>query len=359
MEPADPAIKALTEQLGRCNVKSQGRKEPLAQRSINPAQPPKPLRAPPPQPSNPSANAAGAQREAKGAAEKPRRKKEWCLADFEVGPQKGRGQYGVVNVVRTKEEQMGMKMVFAMKKLDLRRVSESLLKAELDVHRMLRHPNVVRFVTYFTDSQSAYVIMEYLPHGTIWERMHRHGCRGFSEDDSAKYGAQLAEAIWHMHTRDPPVLHRDIKPENTLLDIYGNLKLADFGWSAMLKKQQKGRRTVCGTPDYFSPEMCHQREYGKEVDAWCIGVFIFEMLYGKPPFAAKDKKEVMQQIMRQDELKFPEKPVSESARTLLRGLVEKDHRKRMRVDQIFSHPWILEKYYKKVGKTPPVPPPQD
>eukprot|EP00755_Sulcionema_specki_P039423 Sspe_Gene.2902::Locus_962_Transcript_1_1_Confidence_1.000_Length_1206::g.2902::m.2902/K08850/AURKX; aurora kinase, other len=175
--------------------------------------------------------------------------------------------------------------------------------------------------------------------------MHAYGQKGFPEELSAKYVAQLTEAIEYLHSRTPPILHRDIKPENTFLDTNGDLKLGDFGWSAMMKNA-KPRMTVCGTLEYFAPELCKKESYDTALDAWAIGVFMFEMLYGKPPFESPDgEKELLRKIQGSN-LVFPKTPaVSDDAKELVASLLKKDPADRIGVSEILQHPWIQRKYY--------------
>jgi aurora kinase len=81
------------------------------------------------------------------------------------------------------------------------------------------------------------------------------------------------------------LIHRDIKPENILLTDTGRAKLADFGWSNTLETDNISRKTFCGTPDYLAPEMIQELDHDDSVDLWCIGILIYELLFGKPPFS--------------------------------------------------------------------------
>nr|CAD7597159.1 unnamed protein product [Timema genevievae] len=101
---------------------------------------------------------------------------------------------------------------------------------------------------------------------------------------AAKFTYQVANALYYCHLNK--VMHRDIKPENLLLDVFGNIKLADFGWSVHTPSDK--RKTMCGTLDYLPPEMIEGRQYNNYVDIWCLGVLCYEFLVGKPPFESAD-----------------------------------------------------------------------
>eukprot|EP01064_Diplonema_japonicum_P004281 TRINITY_DN12798_c0_g4_i1.p1 TRINITY_DN12798_c0_g4~~TRINITY_DN12798_c0_g4_i1.p1 ORF type:complete len:351 (+),score=61.04 TRINITY_DN12798_c0_g4_i1:136-1053(+) len=272
---------------------------------------------------------------------KPR--KVWSLDDFEIGPLKGEGKYGKVHVARVK----GMNLVYAMKVMSLAEIQPVQLERELGIHRELRHPHIVRLITWFADEVQAYMILEWCNNGSIYEKMYRHGCQGFDEPTAAKFVAQLTEAVHYLHSLNPPILHRDIKPENTFLDQHDDLKLGDFGWSAAMRNCRP-RKTICGTPEYQAPELCKEQPYGKELDAWTIGVFSFEMCYGRAPFEVADDappQELAHKITNSS-LVFPSSPnVSPAAKNLISNLLRKRPEDRITVPEILEHSWIQDNYY--------------
>jgi serine/threonine protein kinase len=133
------------------------------------------------------------------------------------------------------------------------------------------------------------------------------------------------------------VIHRDIKPENLLLGAYGEIKIADFGWSVHAPTSR--RNTLCGTLDYLPPEMVEGREHDENVDVWCLGVLLYEFLTGAPPFEAEGHSATYRRISRVD-LVFP-RGVAEDAQDLIRKLLVKEPNKRMCLRNVPKHPWIL------------------
>lgn len=87
----------------------------------------------------------------------------------------------------------------------------------------------------------------------------------------------------YLHKQNPPIIHRDIKPENILF-VQGHLKIADFGWSNL---KDKVRTTFCGTPEYLAPEMLMEKGHNEKLDVWTLGVLLYEILVGEPPFTPK------------------------------------------------------------------------
>ncbi len=134
------------------------------------------------------------------------------------------------------------------------------------------------------------------------------------------------------------MIHRDIKPENLLLGLKGELKIADFGWSVHAPNAR--RTTLCGTLDYLPPEMIEGRDHDHTVDIWCLGVLCYEFLVGNPPFEAEGHSETYRRISKVD-LKFPSH-VSAEAKDLIQRLLVHDPKKRMPLQQVLQHPWIVK-----------------
>lgn len=179
----------------------------------------------------------------------------------------------------------------------------------------------------------------------------------FPEKRAAKYAAQVAAALRYMHRKN--VMHRDIKPENVLIGLYGELKLADFGYS--VHSPSNRRKTRCGTLDYLPPEMlASDAEYSRAVDQWSLGVLTYEFLTGRPPFEEDSLLMTKSRIVT-GEMKrpLPESVTAEakdfvhSVRTLaelcriwcadkLWQLLVLDPSKRLSLDDALKHPWIVK-----------------
>jgi serine/threonine protein kinase len=135
------------------------------------------------------------------------------------------------------------------------------------------------------------------------------------------------------------------QPENILLDSKGEIKISDFGWSVHAPNSR--RKTLCGTLDYLPPEMVLGQQHDAAVDLWCVGVLCYEFLVGQPPFLAEGHMETYKKITKVD-LKFPAF-VSEEARDLISQLLVRDATKRISLDQVLDHPWIVKNAGKYAG----------
>ncbi|KAK4530255.1 hypothetical protein CCYA_CCYA03G1112 [Cyanidiococcus yangmingshanensis] len=261
-----------------------------------------------------------------------RERRPWTLSDFEIGRPLGRGKFGNVYLAREKRTRyiVALKVLF---KSQLQKAGvEHQLRREIEIQSHLRHPNILRLFGYFHDETRVFLILEYAGRGELYRELQR--CGRFSERRTATYIAQLAHALHYCHNKH--VIHRDIKPENLLLGIYGELKIADFGWS--VHAPQSRRNTLCGTLDYLPPEMVEGSPHDAHVDIWSLGVLTYEFLVGNPPFEAQSHEETYRRIARVD-LRFPP-GVSTGARDLIRRLLVRDPAQRLPLEAVLKHSWI-------------------
>lgn len=263
-------------------------------------------------------------------------KKEWSLSDFQFGRPLGKGRFGRVFMARVRNTDT----IVALKTLDIKETIRYKLThcvgREINLHSQLRHPNILRLYTYFSDASHVYLVLEYAPRGELFS-MQKEVVR-FTESVASRYTAQVASALHYLHSNN--IIHRDLKPENILIGLDGRLLLCDFGWAVLDKSQR--RTSKCGTPDYIAPEIVEDMPYGSAVDLWALGVLAFEFLTGRPPFETDEEGEhytkTYAKIARVD-FKFPSY-VSAPAQDLISSLLKYHPKDRMTLDQVAVHPWI-------------------
>nr|BAD95977.1 Ser/Thr protein kinase [Lotus japonicus] len=159
------------------------------------------------------------------------------------------------------------------------------IKREISIMKIVRHPNIVRLHEVLSSQTKIYIILEFVMGGELYDRIVQRG--KLSEDESRRYFQQLIDAVAHCHKKG--VYHRDLKPENLLLDAFGNLKVSDFGLSALTKQGVDLLHTTCGTPSYVAPEVLSNQGYdGAAADVWSCGVILYVLKAGYLPFEEAD-----------------------------------------------------------------------
>ncbi|XP_043711642.1 CBL-interacting serine/threonine-protein kinase 21-like isoform X2 [Telopea speciosissima] len=230
----------------------------------------------------------------------------------------------------------------AVKIIDKQMVMENKLmeqvKREISTMKLLHHPSIVRIYEVTATKTKIYIIMEYVPGGQLSDKLSY--IQKFDEREARKYFQQLIDAVDYCHSRG--VYHRDLKPENLLLDGKGNLKVSDFGLSA-LRKPGDLLSTACGSPCYVAPEVIAYKKYdGASADIWSCGVILFELLAGRLPFDDRNLMNLYRKISR-TEYTCPEW-FTASQRKLLFRILEPMPKRRMTVAEILQDEWFQTSY---------------
>ncbi|KAL1193684.1 CBL-interacting serine/threonine-protein kinase 22 [Cardamine amara subsp. amara] len=210
------------------------------------------------------------------------------------------------------------------------------VKREISIMRRLRHPHIVLLSEVLATKTKIYFVMELAKGGELFSRISSNR---FTESLSRKYFRQLISAVRYCHARG--VFHRDLKPENLLLDENRDLKVSDFGLSAMRDqiKSDGMLHTLCGTPAYVAPELLLKKGYdGSKADIWSCGVVLFLLNAGYLPFRDPNIMGLYRKIHKA-QYRMPEW-TSSDLRQLLRRLLEPNPEKRITVEEILLDPWF-------------------
>ena len=267
----------------------------------------------------------------------------------------GKGGYGKLYLAKNKKDKKDYAIKYvSKKKMQSMGVDFSVIKREIDIHLRITHPRIIKLYSYLEDRNNFYLAMEYASKGTLYQLIQRK--KGMSENEAFHYFIQVASAIYFLHMNG--YAHRDIKPENILLDENGGIKLCDFGWCVNVAKGE--RITFCGTYEYMAPEMINDEFYDMGIDIWSLGVLLYEIIHGYSPFRAhhflKDAKSAMTEIfinIKNNNYTI-DKDISEDCIDLIDKLLTIDTKKRIKIDELFLHPWVVSKeneyfpYYNRI-----------
>jgi len=227
------------------------------------------------------------------------------------------------------------------------------LRSEIEVMKRMDHPNIIKFHEVFENETELYIVMEMCSGGELFDRIKEKGT--YSEHDAAEALRQIFEGIEYMHSKK--IAHCDLKPDNFLYsshDKNAKVKIIDFGMSKFVRDRQHFR-SLCGTPYYMAPEVI-MGQYNHHSDIWSLGVVMFVMLFGYPPFYAdpeqygtKTDDAIFELIKKGFKPKaqagygphFPEAiPVSDAAKDLMAKILTRDVAKRYTAREVLDHPWM-------------------
>ncbi|KAI9443364.1 AGC/Akt protein kinase [Lactarius indigo] len=272
-----------------------------------------------------------------GVSFQPSSGRPLTIDDFELTTVIGKGSFGKVMQVRKRDTQRiyALKTIRKAHIVDRGEITHTL--AERLVLSRVTNPFIVPLKFSFQSEQKLYLVLAFVNGGELFHHLQRE--QKFNEERSRFYSAELLLALEHLHDLD--VVYRDLKPENILLDYTGHIALCDFGLCKLNMKDNDMTNTFCGTPEYLAPEILNGAGYNRTIDWWTLGVLLYEMLVGLPPFYDEITDKMYEKILR-DPLVFPDE-VAASARSILTGLLTRDPAQRLGVngaEEIKRHPFF-------------------
>ena len=228
-----------------------------------------------------------------------------------------------------------------IEKAHLKPKTKDRLYSEIKIHRGLTHPSVIKLEEVFEDANFVYILLEPCPHKTLLEmlraRLH------LNEIEVRYWVHHVLDGIQYIHSQR--VIHRDLKPGNIMIGADKDAlrpKIGDFGLATMLGTPDERKKTICGTPNYIAPEILFNGDLGHsfEVDVWSLGVIMYTLLFGKPPFETAAVRETYK-LIRAGKFEYPPSPaVSSSAKEMISWMLQVDPSKRPTVRQLTQHAWL-------------------
>lgn len=258
---------------------------------------------------------------------------KWSIKDFEIGTKIGSGRFGDVYLGREIHSKYKVALKVMLKTEIQKAKLEHQIKREINIQQKIDHPNIISLFGHFEDSLRIYLILEYASKGDLFNIITLSSDNILSENKVKVYVHQLVKGVVYLRLHN--VMHRDLKLENLLIDENDVLKISDFGWAAKGKDE---RTTLCGTLDYLSPEIVVGKSYDHSIDVWAIGILIYEMLAGYPPFISNTYADTYRKISNV-EIDFP-KSFSKKVINLLKKILVKNPQNRITPEDILKHIWF-------------------
>lgn len=268
-------------------------------------------------------------------------KNEGVDASYTIKEKLGSGSFAVVKRGIRKADGKN----YAIKYIDktaLKKDDEVMLESECAVLKEVHHPNIVKLYEIFNTPKELILVMEMVTGGEMLEKLKE--TEKYTENDAADAVERVADGLAYLHSKG--IAHRDLKPENLLLcadDDEAKVKIADFGFAKMMDEEHHMLQTACGTPEYVAPEVLAQTGYDVECDIWSLGVVMYVMLCGRPPFWDRHQPRLFKKI-KEEPVTFPRKwdwdKISPEAKDLIQRMLMKDPKQRITAVNMSKHPWF-------------------
>ncbi|XP_075081836.1 CBL-interacting serine/threonine-protein kinase 1 [Nicotiana tabacum] len=269
------------------------------------------------------------------------KKKRMRVGKYEVGRTLGEGNFGKVKYAKHVDsgQSFAIKILEKTRIVDLKFIAQ--IKREIGSSKLLKHPNVVRLYEVLASKSKIYMVLEYVNGGELFDRIASKG--KLNEAQGRKLFQQLIDGVSYCH--DKGVFHRDLKLENVLIDTKGNIKITDFGLSALPQQfwDDGLLHTTCGSPNYVAPEILSNRGYdGATSDTWSCGVILYVILTGQLPFDDRNLAILYKKIFKGD-VHIP-KWLSLGAKNLLKRILDPNPRTRITMAEIKINEWFKQDY---------------
>jgi len=257
----------------------------------------------------------------------------------------GEGAFAVVKRAIHKKtgEPYAVKIV---NRSSLNKDMEDNLKDEISILKELEHDHIMRLDNFVVTINHYYLVAEYLEGGELFDRIVDK--ISYTEDEARDVCRTLFGALAYLHNRG--IAHRDLKPENLLLrnrHSDSEIKIADFGFAKQALNDH-ALDTMCGTPGYVAPEIISKERYGTKADMWSMGVIVFTLLGGYPPFNSDNARKLLR-MTRVGKFEFHEEywgGISMGVKDMIRLMLRTNPRERVSADDVLCHPWMREDKFK-------------
>ena len=261
------------------------------------------------------------------------------LQDYDLLNQIGEGSFGRVYKARYKYTGSLVAIKFINKTGQSEDDLES-LRREIALLRKVDHPNIMRIHDVIENGSNFYIVSE-LARGDLFQVIDDDSV--LPESALKEIAAQLVSSVAHLHSLK--IIHRDMKPQNILISARGSIKICDFGFARALSQTTLVLTSIKGTPLYMAPELVQEQPYNEKIDIWSLGIILYELFHGRPPYYTESIYKLVQMIMN-NPIEWPE-GMSEQFKSFLKRMLAKDPDHRASAEELLKDPFIADVDLKK------------
>ncbi|TDG42085.1 hypothetical protein AWZ03_011487 [Drosophila navojoa] len=271
------------------------------------------------------------------------------IDEYEVQHLLGKGGFACVYKAKCLRTHQNVAIKMIDKKLIQGSGLSNRVRQEVEIHSRLKHPSVLQLYTFFQDANYVYLILELADNGELHRYMNQQMKRPFTEDEASSILRQVVDGLLYLHSHN--IMHRDISLSNLLLSKDMHVKIADFGLATQLKRPDERHMTMCGTPNYISPEVVSHMSHGLPADLWGVGCMLYTLLVGRPPFDTDAVQSTLNKVVHSD-YTMPGH-LSYEARDLIDKLLRKNPHERISLEQVLRHPFMSKAGGSTISYTTP------
>ncbi|EDV40833.1 uncharacterized protein Dana_GF10707 [Drosophila ananassae] len=260
------------------------------------------------------------------------------IEEYEVQHLLGKGGFASVYKARCLHTHQDVAIKMIDKKLIQGTGLTNRVRQEVEIHSRLKHPSVLQLYTFFQDANYVYLVLELAHNGELHRYMNHIG-RPFTEAEAASILRQVVAGLLYLHSHN--IMHRDISLSNLLLSKEMHVKIADFGLATQLKRPDERHVTMCGTPNYISPEVVSRTSHGLPADVWSVGCMLYTLLVGRPPFETDAVQTTLNKVVLSEYI-MPTH-LSFEAQDLINKLLKKVPHERIALEHVLRHPFLTKR----------------
>ena len=211
------------------------------------------------------------------------------------------------------------------------------VRQEVGIHTRLKHPAIVELITFFEDASFVYLVLELCHNGEL-ARYLKNTKHSFSEAETRGVFEQVVSGVMYLHSH--AIMHRDLTLANLMLTRDMKVKIGDFGLATKMSSPAERHVTMCGTPNFISPEVATRSSHGLEADVWGLGCLLYTLLVGRPPFDTAGVRSTLTKVVMADYSLPDHLGLSHEVRDLIGQLLRKNPAERIKLLDISGHPWM-------------------